>query len=112
MNLDLSTLPDSTSALKELIVFLADAHTDLEKKNQSSQLKIDFLEERIRLLQNELFGRKTEKHIVPEKDPQQLCLFDEPDVPEPENADIITVPALSARKAAESRCRRNCRALM
>ncbi|MFZ2633180.1 MAG: hypothetical protein WA081_17850 [Desulfosalsimonadaceae bacterium] len=38
-----------------MIVFLADAHTDLEKK---SQIKIDFLEDRIRLLQNELFGRK------------------------------------------------------
>jgi len=99
MNLDLSTLPDSTSALKEFIVFLAESHTDLEKKNQSSQLKIDFLEERIRLLQNELFGRKTEKHIVPEKDPQQLCLFDEPDVPEPEKPDTITVPAHIRKKS-------------
>jgi hypothetical protein len=87
MNLDLSTLPDSTSALKELIVFFGGLpHTDLEKK---SQIKINFLEESIRLLQNELFGRKTEKHIVPEKNPQQLCLFDEPDVPEPEKADTI-----------------------
>ena len=65
---------------------------DLEEK---SQAKIASLEERIRLLQNELFGRKSEKHIPPEKDPQQLYLFDEP---EPEKAETITVPAHTRQK--------------
>jgi len=47
MNFDLSTLPDSTSDLKELIGSLAGSYTDLEEK---SQAKIASLEERIRLL--------------------------------------------------------------
>jgi transposase len=97
MNLDFATLPEDTAALKDMIVFLAEAHTDLEKQNQNSQLKIASLEERIRLLQNELFGRKSEKHISPERDPQQLYLFDEPEV-QPEKAETITVPAHTRKK--------------
>jgi len=99
MNLNLATLPDDASALKELISFMADSNTDLEKKNQSSLSRIDYLEERIRLLQNELFGRKTKKHISPDTDQLQLCLFDEPDLPEPEKADTITVPAHTRKKS-------------
>jgi len=98
MNLDFATLPEDTAALRDIIVFLADSHTDLEKKHQASESKIASLEERIRLLQNELFGRKSEKHISPEKDPQQLYLFDEPDLPEPEKVDNITVPAHIRKK--------------
>jgi transposase len=94
MNLDLATLPEDTAALKDMIVFLADAHTALEEK---SEAKIASLQEYIRLLQNELFGRKSEKHISPERDPQQLYLFDEPEVP-PEKAETITVPAHSRKK--------------
>ncbi|MBC2717975.1 MAG: IS66 family transposase [Desulfobacteraceae bacterium] len=95
MNLNLATLPENTSALKELIGSLADFYTDLETKSQS---RIDYLEERIRLLQNELFGRKTEKRQPPEPDQLQLCLFDEPDLPEPEKTDTITVPAHTRKK--------------
>jgi len=98
MNLDISTLPEDTAALKDVIIFLADSHTDLEKKHQASQDKIINLEERIRLLQNELFGRKSEKQIHPEKDPRQLYLFDEPELPEPETAETITVPAHTRKK--------------
>jgi transposase len=91
MNLDISTLPENTSDLKKLISDLADSHTNLEEKNQ-------FLEERIRLLQNELFGRKSEKQKFPEKDQLQLCLFDEPELPEPEKVATITVPAHTRKK--------------
>jgi transposase len=88
MNLDLSTLPDDTVALKELV--------------GSFQDKINFLEERIRLLQNELFGRKSEKRAVPESDQRQLYLFNEAEAEadkkdkEPEE---ITVPAHSRKKS-------------
>jgi len=63
MNLDFATLPEDTVTLKDMIVFLAASHTDLEKKHQASESKIISLEERIRLLQNELFRRKSEKNI-------------------------------------------------
>ena len=98
MNLDFATLPEDTAALRDIIVFLAGSHTDLEKKHQASKAKIVSLEERIRLLQNEIFRRKSEKHIIPEKDPHQLYLFDEPDLPEPEKDESITVPAHTRKK--------------
>jgi len=95
MNLNLAILPDDASSLKELIGSLADSYTDLETE---SQRRIDYLEERIRLLQKELFGRKTEKHQPPETGQLQLGLFDEPDLPELEKADTITVPAHTRKK--------------
>ncbi|MEE4262555.1 MAG: IS66 family transposase [Desulfobacteraceae bacterium] len=64
MNLDLSNLPDDAAALKE-IIFL---------QQEKYQEKIDYLEQMVRLLQKEVFGRKSEKHILP--DPEQRQLFD------------------------------------
>ncbi len=55
MEVDLSKLPDDADQLKKLIISF---NSDIEK----NQEKIHYLEERIRLLQNELFGRKSEKH--------------------------------------------------
>ncbi len=93
--MNVSTLPDNTSALKELVGSLVDSYTVLETKSQS---RIDYLEERIRLLQNELFGRKTEKYQPPEKDQLQLCLFDDPDLPVPEEIETIAVPEHTRKK--------------
>jgi hypothetical protein len=62
MNLDLSSLPDNAIELKEILFSLFSAWDENEKKYQE---KINYLEERIRLLQNEIFGRKTEKLIDP-----------------------------------------------
>lgn len=104
MNLDFATLPEDTVALKDMIVFLATSHTDLEKKHQASESKIVSLEERIRLLQNELFRRKSEKNILPEKDPHQLYLFDVAEVPEPEKSKLIEVPAHIRKKPVENLC--------
>ena len=84
MDLDLAKLPDDTSELKEII--------------GSFQEKVNTLEERIRLLQNELFGRKSEKQKAPEKDQLQLSLFDEPEPPAPEQPEIISVPAHTRKK--------------
>lgn len=94
MNLDLSTLPDDTTALKQLIFSLASSHTEF-------QSRIDFLEERIRLLQNELFGRKSEKRPAPESDQRQLLLFNEAEsaVGEAkEKLQTITIPAHTRKK--------------
>jgi transposase len=99
MNLDLSTLPDDTTALKGLIFSLASAHTKLEKEYQS---RIEFLEERIRLFQNELFGRKSEKRPVPESDQRQLLLFNEAESAvgeEKQKPESITIPAHTRKKS-------------
>jgi transposase len=65
MNLDLRNLPDDPSQLKEIIVSIF----------SESQRRIDHLEEMVRLLKNEIFGRKSEKHPV--ADIRQFPLFDE-----------------------------------
>jgi len=68
MDPDLSKLSDDAHLPKHVIAALADA-LDLQY-----QEKIHYLEERIRLLQNELFGRKSEKHYP--EDHRQLSLFE------------------------------------
>jgi len=65
MNLEVKNLPDDLDQLKEIIVTLTHDY----------QERIRFLEENIRLLKNEIFGRKTEKRRVP--DDRQIALFDE-----------------------------------
>ena len=65
MNLDLSKLPDDATALKEIIAF----HLTKEEKYQE---RIDYLEQMVRLLQKEIFGRKSEKHILPDQGQRQL----------------------------------------
>ena len=73
MNLDLSKLPDDAAALKEIIA----VHLSLQEKYQE---RIDYLEQMVRLLQKEIFGRKSEKYVLP--DHKQRQLFDPIEVPE------------------------------
>jgi transposase len=91
MNFDPEKLPDDAEQLKKLI---ASFGRDYEK----SQEKIHYLEERIRLLQNELFGRKTEKRYP--QDDRQLPIFEadiQENSPDIETATII-VPAHQRKK--------------
>ena len=69
MSVDLSKLPADAHLSKEAIVAL------IGQLETTYQEKIHYLEERIRLLQNELFGRKSEKHY-PFPGDQQLPIFD------------------------------------
>ncbi len=68
MKPDLANLPDDADQLKEMV---ASFKLDLKKSNE----QIQYLEERIRLLQNELFGRKSEKRYP--EDSRQLPIFDQ-----------------------------------
>jgi transposase len=88
MNAHLSSLPDDALISKKDVAAL-------ETKYQE---KIHYLEERIRLLQNELFGRKSEKRH-PEPD-QQLPMFaDEPEpAPEPNRDDTVIIAAHARKK--------------
>ena len=70
MDVDVSSLPENPADLKAIVISLATSRVDLEKTYQS---RIEYLEERIRLLQKELFGRKSEK--LPKEDRDQLLLF-------------------------------------
>jgi transposase len=98
MKLDISSLPDDSAELKEIIVSLAASRADLEEKQHSYQSRIDYLQERIRLLQNELFGRKSEK--LTKEDRRQLLLFNEVETTETTVAipNEITIAAHTRRK--------------
>ncbi len=92
MDIDVSSLPDDSISLKNMVASLQ----VIQDKKQS---RIDFLEERIRLLQKELFGRKTEKQS--KSDQKQLLLFDEDQVDDPEEDELpeeVTVPEHSRKK--------------
>ena len=69
MLLDVQNLPDDPTELKQIIASLSSRYED----------KIHHLEEHLRLLRNEIFGRKSEKRPVPEEDDRQHRLFDETD---------------------------------
>ena len=66
MLLDVHSLPDDPAELKQIIATLSSSY----------QEKLHHLEEQVRLLRNEIFGRKSEKRLPPEDDRQQR-LFDE-----------------------------------
>jgi hypothetical protein len=68
MDVDLKNLPDDAVLSKETVLSLIDG---LEVKYQE---KIHYLEEQLRLLKNELFGRSSEKRHEPH--PDQRFLFD------------------------------------
>jgi transposase len=69
MKVDLSKLPDDANLNKEAVVSL------VGEIQTSYQEKIHYLEEQIRLLKNELFGRKSEKRYLGPGD-QQLPIID------------------------------------
>jgi transposase len=71
MSLELNQLPDDTASLKQIIT--------------SQQQQIDHLQEMVRLLQNEIFGRKSE--VRPFVNPNQLQLFTPSEEPEPVEPD-------------------------
>jgi transposase len=92
MNLDLSNLPDDVRLSKSDITSL------LELVEQKYQEKIHYLEERVRLLQNELFGRKSEKRY-PEPDQQLLIFKDQADPgPATDPVDTVVIGAHARKK--------------
>jgi len=89
MNIELSTLPDDPNSLKEII-----AEQQLEYKKVQEQ--INYLEEMVRLLKNELFGRKSE--VRREPDANQLQLFTQPEVPAPEPVEDVAIEGHTRKK--------------
>ena len=75
---------------------LSDDPEELKKVISSYQEKVEYLEQKIRLLQIEIFGRKSEKRPLP--DTSQLRLFEEPRPEAPVVEERIVVPSHSRRK--------------
>ena len=72
MNIANEILPDDPAKLKKIIATMADNYAENEQRYQE---RIDHLEDYVRLLKNEIFGRKSEKRPFP--DQQQRVLFNE-----------------------------------
>ena len=64
MLLDVHSLPDDPTELKQIIASLSSRYEE----------KIHHLEEQVRLLRNEIFGRKSEKRPAPEDEPAMAAL--------------------------------------
>lgn len=92
MDLDLSNLPDDACFSKNDMTSL------IALVEQKYQEKIHYLEERIRLLQNAIFGRKSEKHRP--QPPNQLPLFGDPkpDAESVESDERIAIAGHSRKK--------------
>lgn len=86
MNADLKSLSKDSSISKQDVVDLAIKYKE----------EIHYLNERIRLLQNELFGRKSEKSN-PSLDRQLPIFEDEPQMP-PTDTDTVTIAAHNRKK--------------
>lgn len=101
MSIDISTLPDDSDQLKQMLLDFQDHHDK----------ETDILLEQIRHLRAQLFGRKSEKTPV-EGGPMPLPLFD---MPEPKGTKrlrrIFRSRPTAAREAAESPCRLICHGL-
>ena len=89
MNIELSTLPDDPNSLKEII-------TAQQLEYKKVQEQINYLEEMVRLLKNELFGRKSE--VRREPDANQLQLFTQPQVPAPEPVENVVIEGHTRKK--------------
>jgi len=78
MDIDLESLPDDAKLSKDTVLSLL---TEIQEKHHQievkSQEKIHYLEEQLRLLRGELFGRRSEKHHGPH--PDQKLLFADKD---------------------------------
>jgi transposase len=88
MNVDLKCLPDNASLPKHVVISLIETY----------QEKTHYLEEQIRLLKNEIFGRSSEKRQVISSD--QIPLFHTiEDIPDPKpKEEIIAIPAHERKK--------------
>lgn len=89
MNIELSSLPDDVSSLKKIIV-------EQQREDQKLQEQVSYLEEMVRLLKNELFGRKSE--VRREPDASQLQLFTQPEVPAPEPVEDVVIEEHTRKK--------------
>jgi transposase len=74
MEFELPNQPEKDEIAKDIVVALI---KEVQAKTQEKyQAEIEYLQEQIRLLRNEVFGRSSEKSIV--QDPSQLLLFELP----------------------------------
>ncbi|MGI9303383.1 MAG: IS66 family transposase [Gammaproteobacteria bacterium] len=100
MEVRLDCLPNDIAELKQVIASQQAIIEDKEQTITRNQAVITCLEEKLRLLQQQRFGRRSEKY----PGQQELQLFNEAELlqaqpePEAESADTITVPAHTRKR--------------
>lgn len=107
-------LPDNPVELKKIIFSLNNSFTELNttfgklntsyteiiEENKNHKIKINHLEEKNRLLLQKLFGRKSEKYVMP-GDQEQMPLFNEIESAQEEASveeKVVTVPEHMRKK--------------
>lgn len=104
MSLDLHSLPDDQNLSKQQALCLIKQIEEKYKvQGEKYQSQIDYLEEQPRLLRNELFGRKSGKRSLPDRD--QLSLFD-PNEPLPVDVPVVEDSIIIADHHRKKRGRR------
>jgi transposase len=100
MDVDLKSLPDDASLTKDVVLSLVNEievkHNEIQVKYQE---KIHYLEEQLRLFNNELFGRSSEKRHEPPLD--QMPLFngdDDPEAGDTRTSETIVIAAHARKK--------------
>src|SRR3989304_7295754 len=85
VNMDLAHLPDDVSILKEFIHSQAATYAEIKNNNSTLERSLtelrsqyNLLEEQLRLLKANIYGRKSEKYLPDDKTPQ-ILLFNEPE---------------------------------
>jgi len=91
MKLDVANLPEDPIQLKQIIV-------NLDKNYQD---RLSYLLDQVRLLQNQIYGKKSEKRLC--LDDKQICLFNEAQVDNHPQADET---AETIQVASHSRVKR------
>src|SRR3990170_4640700 len=83
--MDLTHLPDDVSILKEFIHSQAATYAEIKHNNSTLERSLtelrsqyNLLEEQLRLLKDNIYGRKSEKYVSDDKTPQ-ISLFNEPE---------------------------------
>ena len=83
--MDLTSLPDNVSILKEIIHSQAATYTEIKSDNSTLERSLTelisqytLLEEQFRFLKNTIYGRKSEKYVADDTTPQ-ISLFNEPE---------------------------------
>jgi transposase len=99
-------LPADVSGLQSMVLALRDKMEKTEEVVRNHELENQLLRERIRLLQHQLYGRKSERFTV-DDDFEQSSLFDDAnesaEATEPETVEEITVPSHKRKKRGRKR---------
>jgi transposase len=89
---DVAVLPADIDGLRRLVLKQSKELSQLQEENHILVRKAEVLEDELRLLRHKIFGRRSERFSVEER--QQSSLFDEAEVAIQENSQKLAEPTI------------------